>query len=586
VAQQLIQQRPPEERIGIFRWGTAITQASDFIRDRRLLSAQLKQATLVDKGPLLSLAQALEAIREDLEGVESPTFQGIRALFVIAPHLKLTEEFPDSISLWLRAVVKQWKPSLIPTTSMKSKVLELASEGAEDESIARLSTALDRTLSKGFHTLSLCPPSQSSQLLLRILTPTIQEIPVVLPSARVALLRPKACPPSSSSSPRLPFPQSIDLIFSEDERAVYQARLKDNSKEPFAAQVRMQADEQPISAKVKLRGQSSLACSRRNYAINLTGKEPYPLMKGAASDEFFLISLCLDNRYINQYTANQLMGQLGLFPFHFQWVELRIEQKSRGLYLLLEKPEQALRDNHSRVQAIFRRVMDIDQKEPEIVFAKLAPTKALEQYQQMLQQMLHRTGSALLDELNHHLDLPSYLRWIALMTLLGNGDYTDEVFYMATESVNEQGQASPFYSIFSWDADDLFCPCHHQGRFALRDPYGLLYCTESVLDHHIFKVPQIYALYVDILEEVLKQITPTVFQDALNNTTAGLLKWLTVEPIRLAMGELLERNPKAAQFAEATQDILQSAEQLMQKFKAQHELLLLQLQKYQATKKE
>jgi hypothetical protein len=57
------------------------------------------------------------------------------------------------------------------------------------------------------------------------------------------------------------------------------------------------------------------------------------------------------------------------------------------------------------------------------------------------------------------------------------------------------------------DLDDLFAPCHRDGRLAIDDPNGLFSCTESLLDQELFADPVVSALYADVLAGVLEEMT-------------------------------------------------------------------------------
>ena len=89
----------------------------------------------------------------------------------------------------------------------------------------------------------------------------------------------------------------------------------------------------------------------------------------------------------------------------------------------------------------------------------------------------------------------------ALNTALLSGDYVDEVYFYSTATTDGTAQPADTFSVSGWDNDEIFRPCHSQGRFAIVDPYDLLFCTESELDRRIFADPVLYRRYVDLLAE-------------------------------------------------------------------------------------
>ena len=82
-------------------------------------------------------------------------------------------------------------------------------------------------------------------------------------------------------------------------------------------------------------------------------------------------------------------------------------------------------------------------------------------------------------------------------------------------------------SLFAWDADNIFYPCHAEGQNAFRDPHGLVYCAEAEWDFILLEDPVGYALYVGVLEVLVeRRLTPAVFDEALADTGEALLNLL------------------------------------------------------------
>ena len=100
-----------------------------------------------------------------------------------------------------------------------------------------------------------------------------------------------------------------------------------------------------------------------------------------------------------------------------------------------------------------------------------------------------------------------------------------------------------YFSIMPWDPDDAFSTCHHAGMWAVVDPNGLLYCTESALDHIIFADPHVYGLYVDTLEALLTEMDEAAFARFTGGTRGRLLPFFESAGVRAASVELLMREP-------------------------------------------
>ena len=126
----------------------------------------------------------------------------------------------------------------------------------------------------------------------------------------------------------------------------------------------------------------------------------------------------------------------------------------------------------------------------------------LASYVSLVEQFSSLQSELLEQALQESIDLDSFLAWIAMQTILRNGDYTDEIFFYASDSVSG-GSVVDFFRFAAWDMDDLFSNCHFGGEFALSDVNGLLYCTEGDLEKAILTDETIYRRYVDILEQLL-----------------------------------------------------------------------------------
>ena len=81
-----------------------------------------------------------------------------------------------------------------------------------------------------------------------------------------------------------------------------------------------------------------------------------------------------------------------------------------------------------------------------------------------------------------------------------------EVWFFASEEL--MGGASWRFGMHAWDPDDSFQSCHHDGKNALDDPDGLLYCAEGDLDKVLLRSPEMYAAFVDSLEWMLREGMP------------------------------------------------------------------------------
>ncbi len=577
----IIAARPDDQRIALFRWADGrVTQIATFTNDgarlRELAAHRLRPS--VDTAPLESVdaARAVEAMRGDLLGLAPETFDGDRTVIVVAPSLSL-DTVPwvpgPSATMWLLSELRD--PTEQPNNTF------LVGTGELEAALSSLVERIDDNRRAGLFQIGQCLEDNLDDVLVRTYGEGVEvrvEVPDEVPEdvGRV-------CDPEALAADERVYPQRISFSFTEGERAAYDQHVAESNEEWFQTSLQLWDEGPSVLGRARLRGQSSLGCARKSYSVNLTGQTPRELGPGFA--EFYLIAMCLDDRYINQITADTLLKELGIFDLDFRVVEVTIDGVQQGMYLLLEKPQEEMLLNNSRVRSIVRRDTDIDGKPAELKYPEEpadAAASALAAYDRFLENAENAGGEDLIEGLLHTMDLRQYLRWIALMSLLENGDYVDEVYFMSTESTDTNGQLMDYYTILSWDPDDLFSVCHHSGRFAIDDTTGLLYCTESILDHAIFAHQEGYAFYTGVLEEVLDRVTQTVFDATVDATVEEVLSHLSNDDVRLAMVELLTDNPGATDFTEAERDIRAAADVMKARFTTRRAALEAALEAFQS----
>ncbi len=557
--------RPEGEQIGVFRWGASVTQISTPTADKGRLHRLVASGLRPLDGDSLPVADAIVAVADPLGSVQHDSHLSLRQLIVVAPgHAPLD---PEALELGGDAA---------------SLRVEWVADAGVEAALLDANARIDAALAAGELLLRQC--GLDSQLGLTIHTagggPSLALPDLFIVGANQAEDAADCDPGDQGLAPALPM--VIDIEFSPAELIDYEARVAELSKEPFYGSVRTDLNAPGVHARVKLKlhGQGSLDCERKSLSLNLTDDQPRQWLLDSGTDKFILVSMCKDDRYISQFTANLLMADLGLFVPKFRMVELVIGGKSQGVYLLIEKPGAALERGTTRTRSIVRRHNDIEGAAPTLDYAVDDHAQALAAYESLISQAEALKGDKLLAWLEPAMDLDQYLRWIALMSLLQSGDFIDEVYFMSTEVTGPDASARDYFSISTWDQDGIFTNCHKGGMNAMPDPHGLLNCVEGRLDHAIFSEPKLYKRFAGALEMTLAWLDQATFDAATRAGEDRVLEVLVSDEARAAMVELLDDNPAAVAYEVAEEEVLARGAALRTKFAKRRALIAKKLAAY------
>ncbi|MBN1950725.1 MAG: CotH kinase family protein [Bacteroidales bacterium] len=285
----------------------------------------------------------------------------------------------------------------------------------------------------------------------------------------------------------------------------------------------------------EIRGESTLNFRRKSFSINMdTSFYLFIDAEGSARDveEFKLISLVYDFTYIEGAIAHSIFRQLGMWPTHSEYTEVRLNGHTQGLYLLIEDPveyylyEQGasliLRRgyNHSKSMSA---INELKETKPASVY--------LARFDSIYSYIRQYDGMQCYDSLQSVLDMPSYFTKMSVDLLLKNGDYTDEVFFYTAELGGKE-----IYRVSPWDYDDLFQIPHEIGRdWAVGTVFGtrtyesqqdiiddvgesLVFSIEDDLDYKIAKDSVLYQKYLETLANVMQKIDAEVIEQIMLET--------------------------------------------------------------------
>lgn len=277
------------------------------------------------------------------------------------------------------------------------------------------------------------------------------------------------------------------------------------------------------------------------------------------------------------------MSQFGVWTQATGTGVFEIDGEPRGVYLVIEDPDVDLRFETSRVTTVLRRRYDAIGVGPDLEYiADLTSNddaSILASYDELVEVAAATTGDDMVAELRARFDLDQYLRWTAVMSLLGSGDHIDELYFVGSESVDAQHDPIIWFTVNGWDPDDLFAPCHRGGRLAIDDPNGLLSCTESLLDKELFADEVVYELFVTELEGVIDSMTVERFDEIASTSAAETTRHFD-DPT--AVAAMVELDPPTDSTDAATGVVEAAAAGLTDQFRDRRSVLLAAIAVYRS----
>ncbi len=168
---------------------------------------------------------------------------------------------------------------------------------------------------------------------------------------------PGAEPSSYLGQPGLPV--EITINDSDWQALRDPQRVEEYREQPHEFTVRL-AGGRHLPATYRIRGETSLRRAfqigqpeRLNFTVDLHQKLPF--RPGIALRRFYLQNMIYDRNHFKMRFSYRLLEELGLFPSHNQLVSLSINGLPLGLYLLLERPKDAILRTRTDVSSIYRR---------------------------------------------------------------------------------------------------------------------------------------------------------------------------------------------------------------------------------------
>jgi len=317
----------------------------------------------------------------------------------------------------------------------------------------------------------------------------------------------------------------INLIMTnEQEQLVYDSRgVRVEINDPYAEfEYR---GKKYVLDKLSTRGESTLDYRRKSFSVHLDEQVQIENREYSGSfhslKDFKLVSMVHDYTYIENRIAMGLLQKLNLWNLFYKYVEVRINNHTLGVYMLIEDPEDYAIDKLGSEYILRRGYQGTIYKYEYKPSIYLIPNdEYVKAFNNIYSYITLYDNDAMFDSLASIMNINNYFRKMAVDYLLKNGDLTDEIYFYSQVSDHKI-----YYQIIPWDYDDIFADNPHEvGRdwgmgklFGVRSYQSvedikndvgdrLIFSIEDDLDYIIAKDDYLYSRYKSILEEVINNL--------------------------------------------------------------------------------
>lgn len=287
-------------------------------------------------------------------------------------------------------------------------------------------------------------------------------------------------------------------------------------------------DDTLAAEEIITRGQTTLYYRRKSYSFDLESEASFNHGKHTRKlKKFFLLGLSMDRNYANNHLAFKMMERSKLFHLFNAFCELRINGRSEGVCMILERPgDWAMKKKDSPL--LIRRGYDssIDKLKTDNKADKEIINKYRANFREIYRSLNKYEGEELYRTISAWLETDVYMKWLAFNYFIRNGDYTDEVYFFVDPGTGK-------FNVIPWDYDDVFSAAPHEGYKESKKITGdkLFFSAEDQLDKKIITDPYLYKMYLVQFEELLNELSPDVLKQIFEKTYAELYPYYSNDEI-------------------------------------------------------
>ena len=331
----------------------------------------------------------------------------------------------------------------------------------------------------------------------------------ILLSILADAISPLARPPENTSFPE------IKIYLSKSQ---YNNLQSNNSDKLVFTNLVMMINRDTASVKeVHMRGNNSLKFKRKSLSVELEKSIILDIdQKKTHLKKFNLLNLSMDKHLWHNRWSDLNLETIGLFPLFNSYCKVWINDQPQGIFLLVEKPQQAKAKRKSpyMLRRGANHTLSDEYFEDE---EKESAKKYRKQFQSIYSDISRLKDDALAKQLSQHINLDNYFQFLAFNYLVMNGDYADEVFFYI-----EPGHQ--WFEVIPWDYDDILRPMPHEGRTLRNKEFTdkKLFSLEESLDRAIAGSQLLYPRY----EQSLKNMLLTLDSAALTKTAYQVIREL------------------------------------------------------------
>lgn len=311
---------------------------------------------------------------------------------------------------------------------------------------------------------------------------------------------------------------TIDLTINPHDLTHYKEKTE---KYIFTdAQFKLNNDPTIRVEQMETRGQGSISYRRRNFGLKL---EEQVTLGRITNNKLNLLSMGADPGYISTQLGLMTAELLNIgLPLPTEFVEVKLNGKSNGLYTLVEKPKAVLDKSPYVVRRGYKSRFITEEAEISKKLTQAQITEILKVGASIYQTLENKKGEELFNDLKQKMDIEAYMRWMIMNSLYMNGDFPDEIFFYVDADLYKQGRI--YLRVLPWDFDDLFKPMHGVSINALEakkseNKKSILYSYEDKLDRafapvNTYMYDQLKATARNILlNEISRQNTDKLLND-------------------------------------------------------------------------